>query len=152
MGTTGAPTEERLETAADWWAKFQEAEPSPEEVSAWLGWMEEDARNAESFKQVNELAQRVRWTQAAAPERLSPLRPSSSPLSLRERAGVRVLRPLALAALDSRGRRHNLGDRRETCCRARCRRTRYLRHRCSHPARNHFARRLAYYPRWRFGN
>lgn len=63
----------RLEEATTWWTRFQELEPREEDVSAWLAWLEADTRNAECFKQVNELAERLRYTQASAPERLGPL-------------------------------------------------------------------------------
>jgi transmembrane sensor len=103
----GTGTHQALEEAADWWAALQDGELSQDEVSEWLAWLEADPRNGEYFAQVNELAERVRFTQATAPERVTPLRlPAGSrqaagePTSatIRERSGSRRLRRFALAA------------------------------------------------------
>ncbi len=83
---------ERMEAAAQWWARFQEAEPSEEEVTQWLTWLEVDPRNAASFEDLNNLAQRVHSTREAAPRRLQPLRVPAA-------TGGRSMHRLAIAAL-----------------------------------------------------
>jgi transmembrane sensor len=68
------PNDARLQQAALWWAKFQECEPAPEDLTAWLAWMEEDESNAEAFQSLNELALRIKHTRIEAPESLKRLK------------------------------------------------------------------------------
>lgn len=72
--TPTLPNDARLQQAALWWAKFQDCEPAPEDLTAWLTWMEEDASNAEAFRSLNELALRIKHTRVEAPESLEGLK------------------------------------------------------------------------------
>ncbi|WP_129779514.1 FecR family protein [Peristeroidobacter soli] len=54
--------QERLEAASQWWARLQEPNVSPEEVSDWLEWIEADADNREAYQRIQELTQRLRAT------------------------------------------------------------------------------------------
>lgn len=62
-GTTLQPlVKERLEEAGQWWARLQEPDVSPEDVSAWLEWIESEPENRDAYQRIQELAQRLRVT------------------------------------------------------------------------------------------
>jgi transmembrane sensor len=62
-GVSPYPLEqERLEAAAQWWARLQEPDVSAEELAGWLEWIEADADNREAYERIQELTQRLRAT------------------------------------------------------------------------------------------
>lgn len=68
-----AQSDKRLQNAADQWVQLQDREPTEEEVTQWLVWLDE-GENAAAFKDIDDLAQRLHHTRETAPEKLQPLR------------------------------------------------------------------------------
>lgn len=54
--------QERLEAAGQWWARLQEPDISPEDVSEWLEWIEAEPENRHAYQRIQELSQRLRAT------------------------------------------------------------------------------------------
>jgi len=57
----------RLEEAADWWARIQDAETPPEDISEWLEWLDADPDNRDAFERIQELGLRLRASAAVPP-------------------------------------------------------------------------------------
>lgn len=54
---------QRLEEAADWWALIQDAEATPEDITAWLEWLESNPDNRDAYQRIQELTLRLAVTQ-----------------------------------------------------------------------------------------
>jgi transmembrane sensor len=93
-------------TAAEWWVRLREPEPSPQAVEQWQAWLEADPRHAQAFEQVCRLGETLHV--ADAPTRAS-LREAFAP-SARPRprwlAGLAIAASLVIAVLGWRMAMH----------------------------------------------
>lgn len=53
---------QRATQAAEWWLKLREAEPTPEQIAAWIEWRGRDPRNAEAFERAQAFSGRLAAT------------------------------------------------------------------------------------------
>ncbi|MBL8271908.1 FecR family protein [Steroidobacter sp.] len=86
---------ERLEAAGQWWALLQEPDVSPEDVSAWLEWIEAEPENRDAYQRIQELTQRLRATgkqQSKTRRRISQMKWQAAALVLLSVAGLAMWR------------------------------------------------------------